>query len=200
MSLVKAKVNGVSAAYFTSEPVLDAEGNPRKRSNGDKITVQVRHEARRGEVIQLSEYEFDRLAAEDIVVAEDEELRPLGQSLPTPFSVPVVVDGKPRMFDPGDIAEAAGELAPDLAAQLEARADGTAGPEGEFVIDDADEEALKKWVDSNNIETIQTYLKNENDGEMPDPDDARRVIEAELTRDNPRQSLVDNLEKVASPA
>lgn len=198
MPTVEAKVAAASCAYFTSTPLLDAKGDPRKKSNGDKIYVDVRNEAVRGEKIKLSEFEFHRLEAEGIVVSASEELRPLGQSLPTPFSTPVKVgdDDEPSLFPAGAIAAAAGGLSPELAASLNAKADGEGIDDTEFSIDEASDEELVSYVDRTNIEDVITMLKNETEDGSIDAGDAQRVIEAETARERPRPTLIDQLQKV----
>lgn len=145
----QAEVCCSGVSYFTTEKVLNANGEPRKDKKGDEITFEKRHEAFMGDVITLSTFEFDRLEALGAVQVPGSKPLPGSPGTtpkPTPFGVPLPdpetgelkawegpVMGQPEPHGPGtddrDIVAGPRPLTTEEAAELEARARGEQDPD-----------------------------------------------------------------------
>lgn len=122
---VEAEVTAVRVAYFETQPSV----------NDPDQDVQVRLSAARGDKIELSQREFDRLSELDAVQEPGSHPMPgTGPPVATPFSTPVRDPDTgeeshwtgPVMGDPTP-GSAVGGLTPDERAALEARARGEGG-------------------------------------------------------------------------
>lgn len=89
-STKEAQVIAAGVSYFTEDKVIGASGNARKDANGNEISIEVRHEAVLGDVVDLSEHEYERLLA--LGAIREPSTAPLRPTTPiaTPFGVPVV--------------------------------------------------------------------------------------------------------------
>lgn len=160
---VQAQVICAGVSYFTSEEALGANGQPLKDAKGDPMQVTLRHEAVMEDVIELSQYEFDRLAA--LGAVREPSSAPLRPALvATPFGMPVPnletgelaayegpIMGDPRPAGPAsasDIELRRGRpaaLAPEEAARLERMALGLEDANGNpMEADDVDLEAREE--------------------------------------------------------
>jgi hypothetical protein len=140
----KGEVTAVRVAYFETQPsTTDPDG-----------TVQVRLSAGRGEVVDFSQKEYDRLA--DLNAVQEPGSRPMpgtGPPVPTPFGTPVrdpeTGDALhwegPVMGDPKPGA-AVGGLSEEERVALEARARGEGGDKNDeaAAIDERDYESVSK--------------------------------------------------------
>lgn len=106
---VTAEVCGASCSYFIKDYVRDATGDPLMvpGTNVPVISTQ-RLEARMGDIIEVTPYEFARLSAPDVAVLQEPGSRPLANSpnrprVATPFGVPMRIDD-PSDPDHGEIA------------------------------------------------------------------------------------------------
>jgi hypothetical protein len=105
---VTAEVRGAGCSYFVKEFVRDPVGDPLKDPQGNPVLSIQRREARMGDIIELSPYEFARLSHPDVAVVQEPGASPLANSvnsprLPTPFGVPVKIDD-PTDPDHGEVA------------------------------------------------------------------------------------------------
>lgn len=87
--LVQAQVLAAGVSYFSVTPVMDPAGNPRKdRKTGDDLVTEMRHEAMHGDVVEMSQHEFERLAEMNAVrTPSSAPTRPALSA--TPFGVPL---------------------------------------------------------------------------------------------------------------
>lgn len=170
--LVKAQVLAAGVSYFSITKVMDPAGNPRlDRRSGQEITTEMRHEAMHGDVVEMSQYEFDRLAGMGAVRAPSSApTRPA--LVATPFGVPMPdADGVNRAFQ-GPVmgnpaptagatdleisrAEVAGALTPEESARLQEEALVGKNDDSGEAIQDRDYEAatvpaLKAEIDRRN--------------------------------------------------
>jgi hypothetical protein len=138
------EVTAVRVAYFETQP----------SSTDPEATVQVRLSASRGEKVDFSQSEYDRLL--ELNAVQEPGSRPLpgtGPPVPTPFGTPVrdPETGQalhwegPVMGDPRPGAPVGG-LTDDERAALEARARGETGDSADesAAIDERDYEAVSK--------------------------------------------------------
>jgi hypothetical protein len=154
-STKEAQVIAAGVSYFSEEKVVGPSGEVRKDQFNNDVQIVQRHEAYNGDIITISEYEFERLEA--LGAVREPSDAPLRSAIPmaTPFGVPMVdpttghasafqgpVMGDPRPAGPGvDSLELSrgrpGGLTPEQAAQLEAVARGEVDLNGEDVeVDD----------------------------------------------------------------
>lgn len=88
----KVEVCCASVSYFEKQKVLDADGTPRTLVDGrTPMTVDVRKDALRGEIIEISAAQADRLLAEHMV-QEPGSKSVFPEPKATLFSVPSPVD------------------------------------------------------------------------------------------------------------
>lgn len=214
----EAQVLAAGVSYFTVEPVIGPDGeqitNP---ENGQPINTTLRHEALHGETIELTSYEFDRLAKLNAVrEPSDEPLRP--KLVATPFGIPLADEPGyqgPIMGDPrpvGSLTEDEllrgdrGGLSPEQALALEQAAqegfDNTGGGDTPFVWDEeTDSGDVEAFVAANDLNVKDTLSLADADEDSSDSDAEHKaraevVLDAELSRDNPRSGVVSALEKV----
>lgn len=211
---VQAEVIAAGASYFTQEALRDATGQPRLKADGKtKMTTLVRHEAKFGDVIPLSEHEFDRLAAEGVVQEPGSAPLPNSEGAPkyaTPFSAPAIDSSTgdtikwvgPIMGSPEPGAKVGG-LTREEAEALTRQAHGDDGAdeeseevEAEIDMDESSSEEVAKFLDEHKPDVNATLdLARDEDGDF-DPDLAEKLLEAELSREKPRSGVTDVLEKV----
>lgn len=208
---MQAEVRCAGISYFTREKILDANGNPRKNPDGTDIESDIRREAAMGQIVELSEAEYDRLV--QLGAVQEPGSRPLPGSpgaptYATPFGVPVMTeDGPvayegPIMGDPRPGTLHASGLTPEQAAELERRARGADDPEETdadadtppatgFDVAAATPEEIREHIDSNKLNADQTVgLAGDSPGL------GEKVLEAEYGRDKPREGVVSRLEKL----
>lgn len=97
--LVEAQVIAAGVSYFSIEKVIGADGQPSKDAQGNEIAITVRHEAVHGDIVEMSQHEFDRNAA--LGAVREPSSAPLrGPLRATPFGIPIVDDttGQPAAF------------------------------------------------------------------------------------------------------
>lgn len=146
---VQAEVRCAGVTYYDRVPVMDPWGEISKDPNGNDIYALDRSMASMGQIIEISPYEFQRLAKEDAVQVPGSAPLPgaPGQSaMATPFTTPIPPEGgevqpwtAPVMGDPrpsgqatdGEYVQNVGPgsaLSADELIALQAKADGQGDP------------------------------------------------------------------------
>lgn len=183
----KAIVQCAGVSYFETRTIIKPDGEDGK--------AVIRHEAVSGDVIDISQEDFDRFLSFGAVRAEGDA--PPMLNMATPFGVPVADENGemayfkgPIMGDPHAQAPVGG-LTPEEAAAFEEGLEED-GDIDDFDISAASAEDVQAHIESNNLNASDTVALA---GE--DPEFAALVLEAEMSRSNPRTSVVDPLEKLA---
>lgn len=182
--MVEAKVLGAACSYFEVEHLRHPDGR-KILKDGEPVTVSSRREARHGDVIQVSAYQYARLSAPDVAV-----LGPLNAVLstdpsrprePTPFGVPMPISdpddpqygqvagyrgpvmGDPNPAGPGTpdnlLAAAAGGLSPEQAKEFHLQSLGKNDPEKGT--DDTLFESYMEMGRENGKDSLVEYAKSD---------------------------------------
>ncbi len=161
MSLVETQVIAAGVSYFSADKVLGPNGDPLIVKGNEVISTQ-RHEALLGDVVKMSQHEYDRLFALNAVrIPSSAPIRP---EIPvaTPFGVPMPTgkNGEMQAFQ-GPVmghpapsagatdleisrAEVAGALSPEESARLQEQALVGANDDSAEAISDRDYEGASK--------------------------------------------------------
>lgn len=214
--LVEAQVIAAGVSYFSKEKVQDSAGQVRKDQQGNEVSVELRHEALHGEVVKMSQHEFDRLAALGAVrEPSSAPLRPAQQA--TPFGVPLRYDNDPEqplsafagpvMGDPRPagagtdptgldrVGPGARPLTADEARALEAQARGANADGTVEDIEGMSAEEVREVIDEGSLSVEGTLALARGEGGELDPIKAELVLEAELSREKPRKGVFEPLEQ-----
>lgn len=160
-NMVEAQVIAAGVSYFSADKVLGPNGDPILINGAEVISTQ-RHEALLGDVVEMSQHEYDRLAALSAVRTPSSE--PIRPEIPaaTPFGVPMPTgkDGEmqaflgPVMGHPAPSAGAtdleisraqvAGALSPEESARLQEQALVGANDDSKEAIADRDYEGASR--------------------------------------------------------
>lgn len=212
-----AQVACAGVSYFTREAVLDANGATRRTQSGEEIYTEIRHEAARGEIVELTTSEFDRL--DKYGALREPSDAPLFPDRPyaTPFGIPVPTGegderaafAGPVMGHPAPVAadgltdqeflnrDRSAALTPEQAAALEAQADGKVDANGKstFNIEDSTVEETTEFLQSEKPNADATVALAGDDPVL-----AQKLVEAELARPSGQQrsTVVERLEAVAN--
>jgi hypothetical protein len=211
MAAKQAEVICAGIRYFKKEAVLDSEGEPRKLADNTTVLyVDIPHDAVMAEVVELSEHEFQRLAALGCVqepgaapLPNDPNRRPLA----TPFSAPMrtdeddealaypessVINNLPPTTVPA-IDRAGPGLSPEEAARLVGQIDDDEDGDGVIDPQTASVADLAEWIRTDKPNATEVVEAAQGDSEI-----AAKLLEAEqLATDPPRKSVVEPLQRVA---
>jgi hypothetical protein len=197
-AMKEAQVICAGVSYFESREVLDASGNPRKDDRGIEIKVDVRLDARLGEIIKISEPEYERLALLDAV--QEPGAAPLpgsGPAKPTLFSTPVRVDDEMQSTDTAEVMDphnATGRndsgLTPEEASRLERQTQGLT--DDEIDLETATVEEVATWIKEDSVTVTELVDAAE------DPVLAQKLIDAEnmATGGKPRKTAIKQLQEI----
>lgn len=221
------QIIGLQAAYFEKTPVMDPDGEQRiNPDTNQKVFVTTRHTAKRREVVEVTDYEAQRLKS--LGIARDPSSAPLpgDEPAPTPFGMPIKTDNDtdlyytgPVMGDPtpgpqDEIGKTHGGLTPEEAARIEKEFEldpdnpAGGGEDDEFDLATASEEDTLAYLEERkpNVEdTLALALAKDDNGDpFPDEDGdltydqdlAEKILAAETARDKPRSGVVDPLTEV----
>lgn len=210
---VEAEVIASGVSYFSSTKLFDANGDPLNDAAGNQLVTTKRSEALMGDIITVSQAEYDRLLALDAVQEPGSAKLPRDRDPgATVFSIPLP-DGQrwvgPSMGDPrpfGTLADnelhrTTDALTDEERAKLEADARDAVDPAQKEAMAKGNEDAVLVWEDDHTADDVRAFI-DANELNVPQTvaladsqEHAELVLEAELSRDNPRAGVVGPLEK-----
>jgi hypothetical protein len=205
--LVEVQVIAAGFSYFVKNAVLGPDGEQLENpQSGKPEFVTLRHEATMGDLIKVAPYTA-AVALRDGFVREPSSDPLLPPRRATPFTQPIAdengevrgfegpIMGDPRASTAEDHGQAADRmpLTAEQIAELQSREDERAAVDP-FSVDEATDDELEEKVASLNVDETLALAKGP-DGSY-DEQRAARVLEAELSRDNPRSTVVEPLEKI----